>query len=377
MKKLLLGTAAVGLALSAAPAHAAIDLDIGGYFKGYGVYTDQDDETDVAGEAREFDILRNTEVHISGETTLDNGLTVGAHFEMEADGNYADNFQVEESYVYFAGNWGRVNFGAEDGAAFLLQVAAPSADSNVDGIRQLIDPLNYEAIGADTGNSQLTAAQSATLDYEQNPTSNADKLTYLSPIMSGFQLGLTYTPDVDDASTNRAQNEDDVAGDRLGSAYEAGLRYEGAFEGVDVAFGGGYTHVDEEGNAAANDDRQVWNVGLDLGFGPFGIGAAYKEDDAGYESSATRDDEETFVVGADYTTGAFKLGASYITQDNATTVKNLDAERYTGGVVYTYGPGMTFRGSVSYVEYDGVSGLASGGDEVDATSVLLGTQIKF
>lgn len=374
MKKLLLGTAAVGLALSATPAHAAIDLELGGWFKGYGVYTDQDDQTDVAGEAREYDILRNTEIHIGGETTLDNGLTVGAHFELEADGNNADGFEVEESYVYFSGNWGRVNFGAEDGAAFLLQVAAPSADSNVDGIRQFIDPLNYAALGS----TNLTAAgQSGTLDYEQNTTGYADKLTYLSPIMNGFQLGLSYTPDVNDASTNNALNENDVA-NTLGSAYEGSVRYEGEFNGVGIAAGAGYTHVNEEASTAGStfDDRSVWNAGLDLDFGPIGVGVAYKEDDAGRQGT-NFSDEETFVVGADYTTGAFKIGASYLDQDNATATANLDAQRYTGGVVYTYGPGMTFRGSVSYVEYEGVAGLQSGSTEADATSILLGTQIKF
>ena len=373
MKKLLLGTAAVGLALAATPAHAAIDLELGGWFKGYGVYTDQDDQTDVLGEAREYDILRNTEIHIGGETTLDNGLTVGAHFELESDGNNADGLEVEESYVYFSGNWGRVNFGAENGAAFLLQVAAPSGDNNVDGIRQFIDPINYAALGS----TNLTAAQSSTLDYETSTTGYADKLTYLSPIMNGFQLGLSYTPDVADASTNNAQNENDVA-NTLGSAYEGSVRYEGEFNGVGVTAGAGYIHINEEASTvgSTNDDRSVWNTGLDLDFGPIGVGVAFKEDDAGRKGTGFAD-EETFVIGADYTTGAFKIGASYLDQDNATGDDNLDAERYTGGVVYTNGPGMTFRGSVSYVEYEGVDGLQSGSTETDATSILLGTQIKF
>jgi hypothetical protein len=36
--------------------------------------TDEDDVHSV-------DLLRDTEVHFGGETTLDNGLTVGAHIE--------------------------------------------------------------------------------------------------------------------------------------------------------------------------------------------------------------------------------------------------------------------------------------------------------
>lgn len=382
MKKLLLGTAAVGLALSAAPAQAAIDFDLGGYFIGYGVYTDQDESSAVAGDARNFDILRNTEVHMSGETTLDNGLTVGAHLEFEADGSYQDNMQVEESYVYFAGNWGRVNFGAENAAPYLLQVAPASADANVDGMTVMIDPINYDAAANNVpaGSTNFTSALAGSLDYEQTVgTSTAkgkeDKVTYLSPIMNGFQLGMSYTPDVAKASSWVAANEDDMPG-VLGSAYEGAFRYEGEFEGVGVVAGAGYSFVDVEKSTATTEDQKTWNVGLDLNFGPFGIGAVYTEDNYGLEESATVADEETFQVGVDYTTGAFKLGASYTNQDNATTIKDLDAERYTGGVVYTYGPGMTFRGSVNYVEYDGVTGLTSG-DSVDATSVLIGTQVNF
>ena len=49
---------------------------------------------------------------------------------------------TEESYAYFSGAWGRVNFGKEDGANYLLQVATPSADENFDGLRQYINPQN-------------------------------------------------------------------------------------------------------------------------------------------------------------------------------------------------------------------------------------------
>ncbi|NCC23029.1 MAG: porin, partial [Alphaproteobacteria bacterium] len=102
----------------------------------------------------------------------------------------------------------------------------------------------------------------------------------------------------------------------------------------------------------------------------------YKEDNLGYDSNA---DEDTLVVGVDYTTGPFRLGASWLNQDNEAGLNNGDIEtdRYTGGVVYTYGPGMTFRGSVSYIKHDMPVGAPNAGDDVEATSVLLGTQVKF
>ena len=66
-----------------------------------------------------------------------------------------------------------------------------------------------------------------------------------------------------------------------------------------------------------------------------------------------------------------------VSQDNTYTVKDLETERYTGGVVYNYGPGMSFRGSVSYIEHEAAGIGGAGVNDVDATSFVLGTQINF
>lgn len=374
MKKVLLSTAAVaGLAVIANPAAAQVKLELGGYFKGYGAYIDQDET--AATEVNSFDIIRDTEVHFGGETTLDNGLTVGAHIEAFADG--ADAFGVDESYVYFSGGWGRVNFGAEDGAQYLLQVAAPSADSNIDGIRQFVQPVNYTTLAAASGASPAAATVTASgIDYDADPTGKNDKFTYLSPIMNGFQAGVSFTPDSSGNAASLAGVGLDDTEDTVDETYEAALRYEGQFNNVGVILGAGYSHGETQETTvpAVTDDRKVWNVGADFNVGPFGLGVVYVEDNGGLENSTTADDEETWVVGVDYTTGPFKLGASYMNQDNTFAVKDDDLQRYSGGVTYTYGPGMTFRGSIGYIEHEDDTAANS---DVDATYVTLGTQINF
>src|ERR1017187_5956727 len=160
MKKLLMCSAAIALGLAvAAPAKAdGIKLDLAGHFKGYVTWLSQD--TIPGTNERHFDILRETEIHFTGETTLDNGLTVGVHHEADIDSQYnaaggnanGDRFATEGSYAYFSGAWGRVNFGKEDGANYLLQVAAPSADENFDGLRQYINPFNLRLTGVNGAN---------------------------------------------------------------------------------------------------------------------------------------------------------------------------------------------------------------------------------
>jgi predicted porin len=374
MKKLMLGTAVAALAFVASPALAqdasGVKLNLGGHFKGYLNWVDQDEINGATDETRDLDILRQTEVHFGGETTLDNGLTVGAQIEAVAD--TGDSFDIDESYVYFSGTWGRVNFGNEDGAAYLLQVAAPSADDNLDGIRQFINPVNYAQLpGAYTFSSGFLNG----LDYDNDLAGNDDKITYLTPVFSGFQAGVSYTPD-QGTSSSRALDGNNVNDqeDDIGSVYEVAARYEGQFNTVGVIAGAGYTQGDLEKETtvpAVNDDYKEWNVGLDLDIGAFGLGVVYTQNNNGQE---VLDENKTWVVGADYTTGPFKIGVSYLDNDRDLTATNeLETSRYTGGVVYTYGPGMSFRGSISHVDHDQDVANQDG----DATSVLLGTQINF
>ena len=351
MKKLMLSAAVAALALSAAPAMAqdesGVKLNLGGQFKGYVNYANQDDVG--VNEIRSFDILRDTEVHFGGETTLDNGLTVGAQIEARADAG--DGFELDESYAYFSGTWGRVNFGDEDGAAYLLQVAAPSADENIDGIRNFINPLN----------------SFAAIDYGNDVAGDSDKITYLTPVFSGFQAGLSYTPEINAAS--RGNNGNSISNNGgLEDVYEVAARYEGEFSGVGFAAGAGYTHGSQEVDVVGQDDFKEWNVGLDANMGAFGLGAVYTENN---NASDANDNNETWVVGADYTTGAYKLGASYLNNDSDATGADVETDRFAVGAQYSYGPGMSFRGTVSHTEVDTTAA------DTDGTAVTVGTQINF
>ena len=358
MKNLLLGTAAIaGLVLTATPAAAQLELTIGGHSKNYVGWLDQDSV-----DTTQFDVIRETELHFNGESTLDSGLTFGFQVETEVDGGDDEN-TIEESYIYLSSGLGRVNLGSEDGAAYLLQIAVPSADSNIDGIRQYISPV--------TGVEGVEA-----IDYAQDVTGQSEKITYLSPNYAGFQFGASYTPDVEEQASEINQAVGNVNGfnQDLEAGYEAAIRYEGATSGLGYAFGAGYSSVENDTDLSpstnVSDDVDAWNVGLDVDAGAFGAGIAYvdKQNDNG--------DTDALVVGVDYTTGPVKLGASYLTGeslgvDALGALTAVDVDRYTGGVVYTAGPGLSFRGSVSFLDQE------AGAVDADSTSVLGGVQINF
>lgn len=388
MKKVLLaGTALLGLAAVSSPAAAEVNLDLGGYFRGYGVYADNDEVgTAAAGDdLRQFDFRRDTEIHFSGETTTDNGLTLGFHYE-QAIGGAVD---TDEAYMYFSGGWGRVNFGSEDGAAYLLQVAAPSADSNVDGMRVYIQGLNSDGWNDNDFNDGDFAGEE--LEYDHADFENTDRFTYLTPKWNGFQAGLSYAPE---QGQNGVGNNiagmafDDNAGD-FEDLWEAGARWDGEFEGFGISVGAGYSNASTEEDAAAggagSDDLETWNAGANVTFGAFSVGAAYHTTNNSVTPTGaagnTDEDTDTWVAGLGWDNGPYHLGASYLSRDygNAAAAgvgaDDLEVERFTVGGGMTYGAGATFRGAVAFGDADDNDAATTA--DPDFLQVTVGTDVQF
>ena len=379
MKKILLATTAV-VALSASAAQAEINLDLGGFFKAYGGYADQD-----TNNVRKFDIARKSQIYFSGETTLDNGLTVGAHTELFGENNAntlagaptADN-SVEESYMYLSGNWGRVNVGRENGAAYLLQVSAPGADANIDG--QDID-FSFFNTRNNTAAGSAAAAVNVDQDYQHSgPNADAqysDKITYLTPKFNGFQAGATYTPSYQEKAIGQnmlGMSANNTAG--LEDLMEIGARFDGTMDGMGymdgmgIHAGAGYSTASQKVSTATNDDYQEWNAGLKFDINSFGFGGAYTTDNNGLDNNG---DTDTYVLGADYTYGATKFGYSYFNSQGETATTEDELDRHTLGAVYTYGPGMDFNASVALYDLD----AANNANDNEATVFAVGTDVQF
>jgi len=449
MKKLLLMTTAIaGVAMLSQPA-SALELNLGGYFRGYGVNTDNNELT--ATDLRSFEFRRDMELHVDGETTLDNGMTIGAHGEIQVgnttpnDGSSGANVNTvaaDEIYAFASGNWGRFNFGVEDGAAYLLQVNAPSADSNIDGVRVYIQALNsLEASqNSDFGTASVFANSdllnpSANLDYDHADNRTSDRLTYMTPKINGFQAGVSYAPKRGLASNTGTMSSQAgtvgihtiaLGGDTAATydeLYEVSARYDGQLQGVMFSLGGGYSQSnlmkeDTAANVAAytggvysiNDDTKAWNAGLNLSMQGFSLGGSYMralsgriaQTDTTAATTATNVSgditSDTYVVGGAYDNGPYHVGLSYLNQQvdydalgaagavSDVTKSKHETDKFTLGGGYTFGPGVTFRGSVAWGTFDntgndGTSVLStvnySAADSNDFTQVGVGLDVQF
>ncbi|WP_169566026.1 porin [Sneathiella limimaris] len=347
MKKLILGTSALVAAstLAAAPTSAAekIKLGLSGYLQTSFVVADYD-----SGDQLPTDIRHEGEVHFTGETTLDNGLTFGVNIQLEAR---TTGDQVDETYMYVEGSFGRINIGSENSASYLMHYASPSPVP----AWGLNDP-NAEAAGF------TTPATSAT------EVSDADKITYFTPRFSGFQLGVSFTPDGDEETGTGASPyaviKDEGAEDE---AYSIGANYTGKFSGVALNASLGYDLI----TRTTSDDTDEISAGFNVGIAGFTFGAGYKytDNDGGTDDLERQD----LNLGVTYGQGPWEIGVqyAYVEEDDAADGE-LNAVVVGGN--YVLGPGITAFGGVQFFDGDG---SLEGSEGEDATIFFVGTALSF
>jgi len=389
MKKVLLGSTALiaaavigvpAMAQSAAPGKQPqpLRLGLGGYFQAYGVYASQPDGVGEYGNGRrEFDIKREAEVWFTGSVKLDNGLTVGAQIELEAE-VCAD--QIDESYLYFEGGWGKLVLGSENSAGYLLSVGPPSVDGNFDGL----DP-NYRIINGLGGSGNLASEA-----WLVNLSGDAEKITYFSPKFAGFQVGVSWAPDTKEEGPNTGGFTNGKGGSfggmsssrQTGSSAGAwedvvavGVNYTNRFGPVSFAISGSYERGELSGCGAlacpANlDDRQTWGAYAKVGFAGFELGGGYWEDDNGLKG---HNKSSAYGGGLTYGVGPFVVGASYLNAEREQVGKDDKMQRVLVGGRYTYGPGMDLRASVQWYGLDSQKKAGDG----DSWAFVLGTTVSF
>jgi|GEM_PF-3467006 len=344
MKKTLLlaGVAVMFATGSAQAATKGLELGIEGYASMYGIYAGQDEKRS------EFGLRKEIQLDFTGEVTLDNGAKIGATIS-SAENDSSDNEETRRSFIYAETGMGKLIVGKEYNAAYLMQVTAPAVDAELDGM----DPT-YNVV--ETGTNLITDASYDMSFQHTDNQPDGDKITYITPIMSGLQLGASYTPDVDeDAETGGFSTQ----AARGNSAMALAARYAVDMGSSELTLGAGWNKED--------NFRQQYNMAANLDLGAIDLGLGYLVEEA--DDATTDHDMSALTAGASYENGAYRYAVSYLYKESA----DDDLSRYMTGVNYTYGPGMTLNGSIAYNSYES----DNGNTENDATVVALGTVINF
>ena len=376
MKKVLLGTTAIvaaGMIASAPSAIAAekLKVGVGGYMEQWFGYVANDDSSteDFSG----FDVKSDAEVNFKGSTTLDNGISIGVNVQLEANSNPGD--QIDESYMIIKGGFGEINIGSENSAQYKMHYAPSEFGIGINsGDQTGWVSTTTAASGSSISEGGYFRAPFGSTFIEPLRANDSEKLTYYTPRIEGFQLGLSYSPNTaqdSNGGVNRDANNTDLV--------MAGANFNRTFGSTNFRASLGYGTVLDEVDGSG-DTPTSFNAGIGLGMGGFGIGASYSNyDDHG------GNDGDGMNLGANYSSGPWGVSLSYFrgTKDGTTTAGVLsgDGEQDTFflSAKYALGPGVTAAGTVGHTTFksDDTGLVGDDAAEVEATYVVVGLKVSF
>ncbi len=325
MNKLILGTAAV--ALFTAPALAApISVSVGGYYNA--VFYDVDVDENQLANARSSSIHNDNEIIFKGKTKSDSGIEFGFQVQLEGEGAGASD-HIDENYVYVKGDFGKIEMGAENNAAYKMQVSAPKF------LGWKTYDNNFKTWG------EVSSFDKPLLDGVDG---DALKVNYYTPKVNGFQLGISYTPDTSDTSGDSGLYAEGDAG--TATAYA--VSYAGTVAGMKVKASYGVNEFDEDPGV---DPREDTALGLSVAFGDWTVGGASTT----FEKNNV--DTDILHYGVQYqlnssTTIGFAIHDQEIDSGNDTEILAIGgATKLASGVLLTYSHETveeTVAGSASY-----------------------------
>ncbi|MCF8480639.1 MAG: porin [Rhodospirillum sp.] len=339
MKKVLFGTTTlVAAGLISGTAFAGnvtskdnLELSIGGkmeqYFGGVGTFED-------GGREDGFGINTDTELYFTGKTTLDNGITVKAVIQLEAQTSNTTN--ADEQYVELSGSFGKIQAGQKEDAATQLAVTAPTVGSV--GVNDTYVWLGAPTSGSFAGGDTTWSSDDATVSY-------------FTPSFFGFSGAVSYTPTPGSALVPAGTTGRDNVYLSVGFSNE--------FSGVGI---------DADVGSVIDTSQDSWGIrsGLNLSYAGFTAGGSFLTMQ-GSDNGAN----ETYIwdAGVSYAVGPYAVGFTYGANDTTTS----DQQSYKLGGSYNMGAGIDLVGNVFYADSD--SSGANG--QRDGVGAVAGVVLSF
>lgn len=369
--RVLLGSSAlVGVQAIAASAMASdgVKLSLGGFLStSFGATIDDDQEGEAGDNFNTVGVGHDAEIYFMGEVTLDNGVTVGAHFELEGQDETDD--QYDQAYAYFGGGWGQLRFGVLDGAAGNNYMLPPGSTAN-------FGPYSPNNIGS--------VLSPGLFDPENTITSKDKpaKIVYYSPTWSGFSFALGFTPNDDEKTYNDGDNIDGQwrpnkpegsASNNVGVMVH--YEYEGDGWGLTT---GAAAYIEGDVNKATPEDAEQagYNAGVNLSLDGWTFGVA-----GTYFTNGNGQDQDLWMVGTGFTYAwdAWTLGAgwAHVVGDVAGFSDDNHLDRAGVTAIYEMGPGISIDGGIFYTWAESADDVGDPNDGYDAIEFSIGSSIEF
>jgi hypothetical protein len=322
----------------------------------------------------------DAEIYFNLKSTLDNGLKIKGQFQLEANalgagetGSGADPGEVfDESWVSVSGTFGQVIMGSHDLAAMKM-VTGYQGSWNTPVAHNLPFDRGQMVPTPTTGFSNAGPNFSTREDLSD---SDQPKITYISPRMGGFQVGGSWTKD-----TGRTDPDNAVAASSTSTEdlWSVAANFNGSSGKLKFGVALGYMQ-DSPGTtdrAKNPQERKAYVGGVKVDSGPFRVSAGFNINDDP-NASAANTDGLGYDFGVKYSAGKNAFSVSWfhgsIEGESATSGDDSSSTLWFGHS-YKMGPGVAFRTTVGWVEWDGEGSAAL--ESADGVGLMTSIKVSF
>jgi hypothetical protein len=245
----------------------------------------------------------------------DSGLITGLRANVllgrdELSGDAYGNDFLQKLYFYVQTGLGRVEIGQQDGAGYTLGLTGPQVDPHVSlenpEITFFRNPFSDKKFNTFT--KEITAVKAS---------SNAAKISYISPRLIGIQIGASYTPNLIKSIVPFTGNPGNGANTQ-GSVWEFAASYNRRFDEITMGISAAYARGALRNPTPGSGDIYDWALGLEfqteLGETDLSWGGGYRVSSGyGYSTGTVYHSAETerVHVSALAERDSWRLGAEY------------------------------------------------------------------
>lgn len=320
----------------------------------------------------------DSEIWFGGRTTLANGITIG--FDVQLEANSASGDQIDESYLFVDGAFGRLVIGSENAADYIMNYSIPGVGRSYGALESgavnwIVRPTNVTIL--DTVQSGKGSGGGGTV--LPNGGNDQQRITYFTPRFFGFGAGVSYTPNVTTGGTGSFEDLNGFIDKTVNrhNAFHGSVNFTNNFSGFQVNASVGMSYYPKLNNAATapgNNSIKDISAGLQLGFGGFLVGGGYRNMDV----KGATEDGYAWGLGVTWTGGPFAIGANYLTskvEGLAATAADDKYRQIMLSAAYTMGPGVDLIGSVFHLKYTDEGGANA--NKNSGVGVLTGLRLSF
>lgn len=270
------------LAGSGAVKAGGLEIVGGGELK-FGVKTAENELISDGDGDRGYVFFADSELYIEANVSPSDKVEIGAKAVLDVDAD-VEEVNADETFMFMSGGFGLIQVGRTKGAEDAMALGADTIAAGTGGLDGDTDNL---------GIAKVTNSE------------DAAKVSYFTPRLSGFQVGLSFTPETADDEGNLTEIDeegDDEEQQDLEDHLGLGLNFVQRFGELDI----GLAAVGSFGKGVANsqNDLDAFSLGGTLGFDNLQFGASYGQ-------NRNADDVAFTTVGATLGFGDAKVGIGY------------------------------------------------------------------